>query len=287
MPQSRQLIINADDFGLHPTVNKAVIAGYRKGCLTSTSLIINGDAWQEAVEFARENTGLGIGVHLTLVGEKPVTDPALIPSLVDNQGRFLGNYSVFAARFGCGGVKLSEVRRELTAQLERASACGISFTHIDSHQHLHVFPGVLDIVLELAKARGIRAMRIPDEPLLFTGGFSYSLGRFIARAGLTCLAKVARYKAKRRGFAVPDHFFGMLAGGNMRREYLLNIIDSLPGGVSEIMIHPACDGQALQALYNWSYQWEGELEAVTSRQVLDRLAAREIKLITFRELCDG
>lgn len=283
----KRLIVNADDFGLHPAVNRAIIDGHTAGCITSTSLMTGGEAYDEAVAMAGSCPDLGVGVHLTLVGERPVSDPALVPSLVDGEGRFPDNYIQFLARFLLGKVSMAQVRLELAAQLDKVAADGIAVSHVDSHQHLHVLPGIIDIVLELATERSIRTMRIPDEGLFFTGGYPASIGRLIGRTGLSLLAGWARRKASRRGFAAPDAFFGMLAGGNMQTEYFLNIISVLPTGTSEIMIHPGNDDALLQARYGWVYHWQSELAAVTGRQVLDRLAERGIELVSFRKFTDG
>lgn len=278
------LIVNADDFGLHPAVNRAIIAGHTGGCITSTSIMPGAAAFADAASLAERHPSLGTGVHLTLVGERPVADPAAVPTLVDGDGRFPGQYPAFLARYLRGRVSRDEIRTELTAQVAKAAAAGVKITHLDSHQHLHVMPGIIDIVLDLAAQFGIKALRIPAEPRFFSGGFPYTAGRFVGRFGLSSLASLARRKAKRRGFAVPDHFFGMLAGGNMRQEYLLAILDRLPDGVSEIMVHPGDDAAALGALYGWGYRWQDELAALTSPETRRRLEANGIRLISFREL---
>lgn len=84
------LIVNADDFGLHPAVNRGIIAGHVNGCISSTSIMPGGGAFEDAAALAAAHPRLGVGVHLTLVGEKPVLDPSEVPSLVDGDGRFPG-----------------------------------------------------------------------------------------------------------------------------------------------------------------------------------------------------
>jgi chitin disaccharide deacetylase len=283
----KRLIVNADDFGLHPAVNRAIIEGHASGCITSTSLMPGGGAYHEALAMAESCPGLGVGIHLTLVGERPVSDPARVPSLVDSEGRFCENYLQFLARFLLGKVALADIRCELAAQLDKVAADGIIVSHVDSHQHLHVFPGIIDIVLELAAERSIMTLRIPEEPLIFTGGYPFTVGRIIGRTGLSLLAGWARLKARRRGFDAPDSFFGMLAGGNMQEEYFMNIINALPPGTSEIMVHPGNNDVMLQELYNWPHHWQSELAAVTSSKVLGQLTKQEIELISFRELKNG
>lgn len=283
----KKLIINADDFGLHRTVNEAVIVGYKNGCLTSTSIIPSGKAFDEAVQLAVKNPGLGIGVHLTLVAEAPVCDPDSIPSLVSKDGLFHRHYPQFFVKYFLGKINLDEVRRELMAQVDKVIKTGLPITHIDSHQHLHIIPGILDIVIDIAKTYRIRAVRIPDEPYFFIGGYPFSFFRIVARAGLTFLARLARVKVKKNGLAVPGHFFGMLAGGNLQEKYLYNIINQMPEGVSEIMMHPAVDSKVLQNIYKWHYNWENELKALTSNNIAKLIESKKIRLVSFGELTNG
>ncbi|MBP2651148.1 MAG: YdjC family protein [Firmicutes bacterium] len=283
----RKLIINADDFGLHPAVNQGIIDGYKFGCLTSTSIMACGKTFDAAVEQAIGQPGLGVGVHLTLVAEQPLTDARKVPSLVDADGRFPDSYPLVMTRFFRRKISLNEVYLELRAQVKKAAASGLQLTHLDSHQHLHVLPGIIDIVLSLAREFSIKAIRIPAEPFLFTGGYPFSAGRMIGRSGLSVFALLARRKARRQGIRVPDHFFGMLAGGHLEEKYLLKILDKLPNGVSEIMMHPGCDDAALKAAYNWQLSWQAELAAAKSTEVRYQLDNRGIELVSFKELANG
>lgn len=281
----KRLIVNADDFGLHPAVNRGIIAGHKAGCITSTSLMPGANAFDHAVQLAQENPYLGVGVHLTLVGERSVADPIKVSSLVDNQGLFSHSYPEFLMKFLRGQVNLSEIRIEMAAQVEKVIAAGVKISHLDSHQHLHVFPGILGIVLDLAVEYRIKALRIPGESLLFVGRYPYTFGRIVGRSGLTGLATMARRKARKRNIAVPDHFFGMLAGGNMQEEYFLSILNQLPPGSSEIMVHPGDDNDSLHRLYvDWPNHWKEELETVTSSKVLGCIKEQRIELVSFREL---
>jgi len=280
----KQLIINADDFGLHETVNQGIIHGFTSGFITSTTIMASGKAFEHAVLLASAHKQLSIGVHLTLVGEKSVCDPARVKSLVDSEGYLSPKYPQFLLRYMLGQVEVSDIRRELTAQVQKVVDSGIHITHLDSHQHMHIVPGIINMTIDIAKEFGIKAVRIPAEPYFFLGGYPCTPIRFMARAGLTFLAQLARLKIKKHKLAMPEHFFGMLAGGNMREEFLLKIIDTLPDGISEIMMHPGTNNEVLNEGYNWDYHGEEELAAVTSDNVRHRLADKKIKLISFRDL---
>lgn len=280
----RKLIVNADDFGRHVLINDAVIQGHVEGCITSATLMPSAAAFDDAVTKAAAHPSLGVGVHLTLIGEKPLLPPEQIPSLVDENGQLAEKYPQFMARFFKGAVSLKEVRAELAAQIQKVVDSGLRITHIDSHQHLHLLPGIIDIALELAAAHQIKAVRIPSVPLGFTGGYSCTPGQFVGRSGLIFLAALARRKARQRGFRTPDHFFGIVAGGGLREESFLEILRKLPAGSTEIMIHPGTDNQALAAACGWAHQFEEELQTALSSQAKTLLKERQITLASFRDI---
>ena len=283
----KQLIINADDFGLHADVNSGIIQGYKSGCITSTSLMPGGKAFEDAISLSLENPQLGVGIHLTLVGASPVCEPCAVSSLVDGEGDLSANYMKFLGRFMSGQVQLDDVRKELVAQVKKVVDTGVAITHLDSHQHMHIVPGIIDITIDIAKEFGIKAIRIPAEPYLFFGGYPFSSVRMVARAGLTFLSSLARAKVKQAGLVAPDCFFGMLAGGNMQEGFLLNIIGHIPDGISEIMMHPGMNMAALKELYPWNYHWQAELDAVLSKNVIDAIAKQKIRLVSFGVLAYG
>ena len=283
----KRLIVNADDFGLHSAVNRGIIEGYKKGCIRSTSFVAAGAAAEEAAMLARENPGLGVGIHLTLVAEQPVLPPEKIPSLVDGDGCLMPDHVAFIRRYMKGGVRMEELRAECEAQILRARQMGVQLTHIDSHQHLHVLPGVIRLVTSLAKEYGFSKMRLPAEAFLFKGGFHASAGRYVAKCGLTFCARMAKREMNRAGISTPDAFFGMLAGGNMLSPRFMAILRALPDGVSEIMVHPGTDNYVLDEIYHWRYHWEEELAAVTSDEARDYVEAHGIRLISYEELTNG
>ena len=95
----KRLIVNADDFGLHSAVNHGIIEGYEKGCIRSTSFVAAGAAAKEAAELSRKYSGLGVGIHLTLVAERPVLPPSEVPSLIGENGRLLPDHMAFIRRY--------------------------------------------------------------------------------------------------------------------------------------------------------------------------------------------
>lgn len=282
----KRLIVNADDFGLHTEVNHAIIEGYIHGCLRSTSFMAVGSAAEEAAALAKEHPGLGVGVHLTLVAERPLLSPEEIPGLTGNDGRFWPDHMAFIKKFIMGHIPWQSIYAECEAQILRAKERGLSLSHIDSHQHLHVLPKIIAIVTELAKKYGLKKMRLPAEDYCFTGGYAAPFTRHIAKAGLTFCARQAWPRIKAAGIITPRHFFGMLAGGHMVPENFQAILEALPEGTSEIMVHPGRNNALLDAVYHWQYHWEEELAAVTSPKAREYIKRHQIELISYKELTD-
>ena len=280
----RRLIVNADDFGLHAAVNRGILTAHTEGIVSSTSLMAGGAAFDDAVRIARHCPQLGVGVHLTLVGARPVLPVAEVSSLLDEAGDFYGSYPLFIKRFLRGKIRLAEVERELAAQIDRVRMAGIQPSHLDSHQHLHVLPGIGGLVLDLARRFSIRAIRIPAEPVAFIGATPATVGRLVGRGGLTMLANLFRQHAAAAGIRTSDHFYGMLAGGQLTEPAILAILRRLPPGDSELMTHPGFADESLADVFRWDYQWDAERQALTAPAVRALLAERQIRLISFREL---
>ena len=281
----KQIILNADDFGRHTLINRAVERGVADGILRSATLMPGGAAFDDAAALAARSPKLGVGIHLTLVNGNPVLPPAEIPSLVTETGVFVDDHTAFAVRLLRGAVRLDEVRAELAAQLRRVEAAGIHPTHADSHQHMHVLPGVLDIVLDLCASAQIPAMRAPRAPL-FAGNFG-GIGQLIGRTGLAVLARRAAAKARRRGIRTPDHFAGIVAGEAVNTATLTEIAASLGEGATEVMLHPGTDNAVLIRDCVWNHDFEAEFAAVCAPTVRDALAAAGAEITNFRTFADS
>ena len=278
----KQIIINADDFGRHVLINRAVETAVQEGMLRSATIMAGGAAFADAAELAVRTPALGVGIHLTLVDAAPVLPSAEIPTLVTAEGRFVPDHTALTVRVLRGRVSMDEVRAELGAQLRRVTAAGIRPTHADSHQHMHVLPGVIDVALDLCVAAHIPAMRAPYAPL-FAGQFG-GVGQFIGRAGLAVLAHRAAAKARRRGIAVPDHFAGIVAGEAVDTAALTQIAAQLADGTTEVMLHPGTDSATLIRDCRWQHDFAAELVAACAPEVRAALAAKGADIVNFQAL---
>ncbi len=277
----KQLIINADDFGRHELINLAVDRAVKVGCVRSATIMAGGKFFAHAVKIAKQNPNLGVGVHFTLANGNPVLPPAGIPSLIRADGTFHENYIAFLKLYVQGKISNDEIRSELAAQLEKISRAGLKLTHFDSHQHLHHFPGIIGIVLEMAAAAKIPAMRVASTKI-FDGEFG--VGQFIGRLGLGSLAKYAAHLAHKKNIATPEHFSGIVAGESVSENFLAKLIENLREGTTEIMLHPGTDNRILQDFCDWQHDFEEELAAVTSTKILNLLTEKNIAAVNFGAL---
>lgn len=280
----KQLIINADDFGIHPAVNEAVRKAATEGILTSTSLMAGGDAFDEAVEMARSMPSLGIGIHLTLVGGiKPVLPPSEVPSLTWDNGVFCHDYGKLIVRDLEGKISLSEVYAEWDAQIQKIMNTGLPVTHMDGHQHMHMWPHFYPIARDLAKKYHISCMRVPDEDVLF-GMKDGHIIRWAAKNGLSLLSRMHRPDLKKNHIRTNDHFFGMLYGGNLSPERFAKFILQTKPGITEIMCHPSADTRAMEDTFHWGYHGEDELAGLLADINRELIAKKQISLISYRDV---
>ena len=278
----KQLIINADDFGIHPAVNEAVRKAATEGILTSTSLMAGGDAFDEAVEMARSMPSLGIGIHLTLVGGiKSVLPPSEVPSLTWDNGVFCHDYGKLIVRDLEGKILLSEVYAEWDAQIQKIMNTGLPVTHMDGHQHM--WPHFYPIARDLAKKYHISCMRVPDEDVLF-GMKDGHIIRWAAKNGLSLLSRMHRPDLKKNHIRTNDHFFGMLYGGHLSPERFAKFILQTKPGITEIMCHPSADTRAMEDTFHWGYHGEDELAGLLADINRELIAKKQISLISYRDV---
>lgn len=280
----KQLIINADDFGIHPAVNEAVRKAATEGILTSTSLMAGGDAFDEAVEMARSMPSLGIGIHLTLVGGiKPVLPPSEVSSLTWDNGVFCHDYGKLIVRDLEGKISLSEVYAEWDAQIQKIMNTGLPVTHMDGHQHMHMWPHFYPIARDLAKKYHISCMRVPDEDVLF-GMKDGHIIRWAAKNGLSLLSRMHRPDLKKNHIRTNDHFFGMLYGGHLSPERFAKFIMQTKPGITEIMCHPSADTRAMEDTFHWGYHGEDELAGLLADINRELIEKKQISLISYRDV---
>lgn len=281
------LIITADDFGLSLQVNDAIERGHGEGILSAASLMVGAPAAADAVRRAQNLTDLGIGLHVTLLDGRPVLPANDIPGLVGKDGRFFCDPIGFGTKLYFSPELRRQAQAEIAAQFHRFRETGLTLDHINAHKHFHLHPVVMDTILELAPSFGSPPIRIPFEP--FAPSFEASRDRAPGRLTSACFyflqtRRLVR-KLKRAGISANDYVFGLNDSGALTEELILDFIEHLPPGITELYCHPAIgrwDGvDNLPA----DYRPEEEFRALVSAAVKAKLAARNLHPQNFRAAC--
>jgi hopanoid biosynthesis associated protein HpnK len=281
----RRLIINGDDFGSSREVNEAVILAHRRGILTSASLMVSGGAFEHAVTLAKENPSLAVGLHVTCAHGCPVLPPSEIPHVVDKNGDFPSNPATAGLRyFFCRSAR-QELFNEIAAQFEKFSRSGLSFSHVDSHCHMHVHPVILDAIIAISARYGVKKARIPADSFFSAAPFLHSL---LLSAGYALVFKLLTGRMKRRlkreGFIFPERVYGNLLTGKMSLEYVLSLVKNLPQGAGEIYFHPAMPGSPEHAYEAGQLQRIRELSILIDSDLRSRIDGLGIILSTYFDL---
>ncbi len=235
------VILNADDFGRSPEINAAVMRAHRQGVLTSASLMVAGDAVDEAVALAREAPTLAVGLHVVIVAGRATLPAQEIAHLVGGRGRFPNDALYLGLRYLLSGTARRELHGELIAQFERFAATGLPLSHVDSHLHMHMHPAVFNLLLPLAGEYGARGLRLPRDDLWLS--LSYDRGRAATKAGWAvifgllsrwCLARLRDHH-----LAVAHRVYGLMQSGRMGEAYVIKLLHGLKVPTAELYFHPA------------------------------------------------
>ena len=258
-----RVIVHADDFGLHPAINAGIETAHRDGLVSSASVMPTGPAFADALRRAQSLPSLDLGLHFALVG---------VPEMPPTLGAFLSAYArgQFPARV---------VEAHLQRQFDALG--GLPISHMDSHQHLHALPSIMRVVCRFASANGIRAVRLPLD------GPPYAPVPPARRAQAAALAAVSRLSRRyidAYGLRTSDHFSGMAVSGHLTAPTLAAYMATAKPGLTEIVCHPGGDNQALSQVFDWGYDWQGELAALCSVEARAAREKHEMILTNWRDL---
>ncbi len=260
------LIVTADDFGLHESVNEAVEQASRAGILMAASLMMGAPAAADAIRRARGLPHLRVGLHLVLADGRAMLDPDLIPGLVDRAGMMDSRMFINAVRFFASSRLRSQLEAEIRAQFAAFAKTGLELDHVNVHKHFHLHPTLFGMLLRVGRDFGMRAVRVPDEPLWFAargGHWSAGPDAILLKPWIALMKR----RLRRAGLAYNDRIFGVAASGHMDETKLLMILARLPPGVTEIYLHPAVQSGPAIALSMTGYRHADELAALLSPRV--------------------
>ena len=207
-----------------------------------------GPAFDDAVRRCRILPDLDLGLHFTLVGV-----PGCPPTL-----------SAFLSRYLRGLLTPHEIATSLRRQLDTVQSQGLTITHVDSHQHLHVLPSVMRVVCSIAAEYGIGAIRLPIEGPPYA---HVAPARKAQAAALKAMARLSKRYVTASGLTTSDYFSGMAVSGHLTAETLAAYVKNARPGLTEIVCHPGADNRPLGSEFDWGYDWEGETSALTSQAV--------------------
>lgn len=273
---SSLLIISADDLGLTDGVCRAVLRGHLDGVVTATSLLAVGRSFELASRMLLDHPSLDVGAHLAIVGEDPPLLTAReIPTLVDRGGAFPLSYRTVVLRGLAGRLDPDDVRREFRAQLERIKSAGLSVSHLDTHQHTHLWPAVAAVLIELAGEFGIGAVRTPRSQRVLPIGF-----------GVNLLSRQLRAAVRGADLRTTVDYTGLDEAGSLNSDRFARSLRALDAGSGtvEINAHPGESGDPDLARFDWHYSWADELEMLVAPRTRSVIAKAGFRLGSFRDL---
>jgi hopanoid biosynthesis associated protein HpnK len=240
-----QAVFTADDFGDSHAINTAVIRAHQKGTLTAASLMTGGQAFQQAAALARENRSLALGLHLVVLAGKAVLPPQAIPHLVDNRGFFRSDPLQAGIYYFFSTTARKELAREISAQFERFAQIGLPLSHVDGHEHMHLHPTVLPLILPLAQELQACGIRIPRED--FRLAIHYDSSRFWQKTTWTFIFRILTawcISQLRDGSLLwTDKVFGMMQSGCMDEDYVIQVLRHLDVATAELYFHPSTSSE--------------------------------------------
>jgi hopanoid biosynthesis associated protein HpnK len=270
----RRLIVNADDFGLSSSVNAAVVRAHREGILTTASLMVNEPGFAEAVQLAKENPRLGVGLHLTLLMGHATLPPEKIPGLANARGEFSKSPVVAGLKYFFQRRLREQLRAEIHAQFEKFHATGLPLDHVNGHLHLHLHPAVFQILMEDAATLGIRHLRLTRD--CFARSRRLSSGHWFYQVSHAAVFEILSDHAEKvlaaKKIRHAQTTFGLLQDSRVDEEYVLKLLPELPAGDSELYLHPSLD------------RFQHELDALVSPRVRELISRLGIRLIRHQDI---
>ena len=284
----RHLIVNGDDFGFSSGVNQAIIAAHEQGILTSTSLMVTGAAFAEAVELARARPRLAVGLHLVLACGRSVLPHSQIPHLVDRAGNFSNQPETAGIYYHFNAAARRELPLEIRAQLTKFRATGLPLSHVDGHVHVQIQPVVLHHLVQLAAEFKIKFVRLPLEDL--RASLRADRADWVAKILLSLVYAGLRHygarvlRAHQIGYV--DRVYGLLQSGRMTEAYLLKLIPHIHSQLVEIYAHPAVAiaGEPANEAYGLG---AAERDALMSDRVRALIKSQGFALTNYSQLGAG
>jgi len=277
----KYLIVSADDFGLSNSINDGILKACEEGIVTSVNVIPSGAAYYGAAGLLKTFGLKEIGAHLSLTETSPITEVDKIPTLVGSNGSFHKSYTGLFAHLLLKKIDRGQIYLELKNQLERLRSTGIQITSLSSHQHVHIFPAILEIFIRLAKEYGIPYIRYLHNDRFLP---PFRISKVYKKMILGFFSAKDERLMEAAGLEYTDNFFGFLDSGQISEEILIRMLNKLPDGTTELVTHPGFISAEVIYKCVFHKNCETDLAALTSRRVKQALRHNGIKLIPFSQL---
>ncbi|MGB3082949.1 MAG: ChbG/HpnK family deacetylase [Candidatus Omnitrophota bacterium] len=264
----KSLIINADDVGFSDAINEAAKECFLAGSITGVSLMTRGARFDEAASMLREIGKKDAGVHLTLTG------PC---------GTFAESYRDLAMRYFLGKVDLDEIYAELSGQIKKVRDAGLEVTHLDGHEHVHMFPDILRLTIRLAKEYGVPYIRFPLEVSSIMMK-SFSLKDLVRHFSLAAFIPVGKKCLQASGLKCNEYFFGHFHAGRIDSEVFRFMLDNLREGVTELAVHPSVRSESFYRESPWYKNTGEEFNALIEKGWKELLPALGILLVPHKKV---
>ena len=235
--------------------------------------MVGAPAVADAVARARTLPRLRVGLHVVLVDGRPILPASAVPDLVDRRGAFDDNMARAGFRFFFSPTARRQLAAEIRAQFEAFRATGLVLDHANAHKHMHIHPTVAGLILSIGRDYGLRAMRVPAEPLGTLRPAAAAEGQRVAPPLYAPWVALLRRRLRRAGLVVNDHLLGLAWTGGMTEARVLRLIEGLPPGLTELYCHPAVATTPALARTMPDYRHAEELAALVSpavRRLVDR-----------------
>jgi predicted glycoside hydrolase/deacetylase ChbG (UPF0249 family) len=251
---NKKVIFNADDFFFTHGVNRGIIESFKSGVVRSSSVMMNLPGVEESVRFLNSHKDLDIGLHINLTYGPALSLSKNTPGLTDSKGFFSRDIQKIKEIASC-----NEINREISAQLERALSLNLSFSHMDTHHHIHrADERVLGFMIETARKHKL-AIRSVDNKM--------------------------RNRLKAEGILTPDHFIDAFFGREkINIETLKQEIGSSPEGVIEVMCHPGYVDEELKIKSSYSELREMELLTLTAPELLNLICELDAEISSYNNI---
>jgi predicted glycoside hydrolase/deacetylase ChbG (UPF0249 family) len=205
-----------------------------EGVVSGASLLMTAAYTDQAVDIARD-LDMAVGPHLSLVHDKPLLPVSDVPSLVSDHNRFHDHYTQFLKFYLTGRINTSEIELELRHQIENFLETGLEPRFINSHEHLHLIPGLFRIVKKLSLEYEIPYVRTVDE-YLFPGRWNYL---DFPVYGIKTLSKLAQGTIEDTSVLTNEKFSGVYLVETPTIENWDRFLSGLSEGVTEMGVHVA------------------------------------------------